>query len=201
MAKKYTKKRKINRKNKTCKKGGINWKFWKKKPINKDIDTIDSIDSIDLEERKAIDPTETELIEDIRGYKQLEADEDNEMKKEEKMNKDYAKILSMRQRQQLMRDYNINEPRELWKEDLNYYQPNKSNKTSKKVSFADKNTTQGVRYYDHDLKIIQKPITYMEQGNMPLDFETFEEKEKVPDRKSTRLNSSHEWISRMPSSA
>ena len=32
-------------------------------------------------------------------------------------------------------------------------------------------------------------------------FEQVEETENDKDRKSTRLNSSHEWISRMPSSA
>ena len=42
------------------------------------------------------------------------------------------------------------------------------------------------------------------QDSMPSIFNAIEiqrDPESVKDRKSTRLNSSHEWISRMPSSA
>ena len=37
--------------------------------------------------------------------------------------------------------------------------------------------------------------------SFPVEKKVDDEIKTIPDRKSTRLNSSHEWISRMPSSA
>ena len=46
--------------------------------------------------------------------------------------------------------------------------------------------------------VVIKPIPMDIQPEGPCNFNF---KRYAPDRKSTRLNSSHEWISRMPSSA
>ena len=57
--------------------------------------------------------------------------------------------------------------------------------------------------YPHD---VQKRIPDVKKASQLLGFEAKTQisdvlDELIPDRKSTRLNSSHEWISRMPSSA
>ena len=52
--------------------------------------------------------------------------------------------------------------------------------------------------------IFMKPKSALLQTNMPFYYPAFTNElhyECEVDRKSTRLNSSHEWISRMPSSA
>ena len=49
---------------------------------------------------------------------------------------------------------------------------------------------------DHDWNG-QNPVRYIQEN----EIENSKEENLYSDRKSTRLNSSHEWISRMPSSA
>src|ERR1044071_7370367 len=52
-------------------------------------------------------------------------------------------------------------------------------------------------------KDVEKTMSYYADDAlmMPPNIPTLVGKQSIRDRKSTRLNSSHEWISRMPSSA
>ena len=59
-------------------------------------------------------------------------------------------------------------------------------------------TLQG-DYYLPDLALNEEEPTYGKYGMLRKQF--LKEHRSARDRKSTRLNSSHEWISRMPSSA
>ena len=55
------------------------------------------------------------------------------------------------------------------------------------------------QYSDEELMKMEYDAMKQERDSWRRNFE--ELKIKYEDRKSTRLNSSHEWISRMPSSA
>lgn len=140
MTKRRTKKsRNTKRKNvkrnlkRTYKKGGFGW-FWnKKQPTQK----IQENSEEDMIQRDAVIADEN-VLEDIRGYRELERKDDNEMKEEEKINKQISNINSKRATQNLNKYYEVENSKQLWDEDdLRYYEPIKRALTEKKVGFSE----------------------------------------------------------------
>ena len=76
------------------------------------------------------------VVEDVKGYLELEKKDDDEMKQQENRDKQIANLTSRRGTQQINRDFEVENPKNLWDADLEYYHPVKEAKTEKRVRFA-----------------------------------------------------------------